>query len=72
MDYTRIPTEHPEGWPEIKSNDIFPTMFVYGGTKDNLRWVSKDVLIGRAFKMGEKPMPNWFVLCRAQPAPPEK
>ncbi len=69
VDYTRIPTEHPQGWPEIKSNDIFPTMFVYGGTKDNLRWVSKDVVIGRAFKMGESPMPNWFVLCRAQPMP---
>lgn len=69
VDYTRIPTEHPPGWPEIKSNDIFPTMFVYGGTKDNLRWVSKDVVIGRAYKGGEKPMPNWFVLCRAQPAP---
>jgi len=69
VDYTRIPTEHPQGWPEIKSNNAFPTMFVYGGTKDNLRWVSKDVVIGRAFKMGEDPMPNWFVLCRAQPAP---
>ena len=71
VDYTRIPTEHPQGWPEIKSNDVFPTMFVYGGTKDNLRWVSKDVVIGRAFKMGEKPMPNWFVLCRQAPAPGE-
>lgn len=72
VDYTRIPTEHPTGWPEIKSNDVFPTMFVYGGTKDNLRWVSKDVVIGRAFKMGEKAMPNWFVLCRAEPAAGEK
>lgn len=65
VDYTLIPSEHPPGWPEIKSNDVFPSMFIYGGTKDNLRWVSKDVLIGRAFKMGEDPMPNWFVLCRA-------
>ncbi|OGP59334.1 MAG: hypothetical protein A2V67_15875 [Deltaproteobacteria bacterium RBG_13_61_14] len=64
VDYTRIPTEHPPGWPEIKSNDVFPTRFIYGGTKDNLRWVSKDVMIGRAFKQGESPMPNWFVLCR--------
>lgn len=71
VDYTRIPTVHPQGWPAIKSNDIFPTMFVYGGTRDNLRWVSKDVLIGRAFKMGEDPMPNWFVLCRQTPAPEE-
>jgi hypothetical protein len=64
VDYTRIPTEHPAGWPEIRSNNVFPSMFIYGGTKDNLRWVSKDVMIGRAFKMGENPMPNWFVLCR--------
>jgi len=64
VDYTRIPAEHPPGWPEIKSNDVFPTRFIYGGTKDNLRWVSRDVVIGRAFKLGEKPMPNWFVLCR--------
>lgn len=66
VDYTRIPTERPAGWPPIKSNDVFPSMFIYGGTKDNLRWVSQDVLIGRAFKQGEKPMPNWFVLCRRE------
>lgn len=64
IDYTRVPTEKPEGWPRIRSNDVFPTMFVYGGTKDHLRWVSKDVVIGRAFKGGVEPMPNWFVLCR--------
>ncbi len=67
IDYTLIPKEKPPEWPPIKSNDVFPSMFIYGGTKDNLRWVSKDVVIGRAFKMGETPMPNWFVLCRAQP-----
>ncbi len=67
VNYTRIPSERPAGWPEIKSNDAFPSMFVYGGTKDNLRWVSDDVVIGRAFKMGEDPMPNWFILCRAAP-----
>lgn len=67
IDYTRIPEEHPPGWPEIRSNDVFPSRFIYGGTKDNLRWVSKDVVIGRAFRMGESPMPNWFVLCRKQP-----
>lgn len=66
VDYTLIPTERPEGWPKIKTNDVFPAKFIYGGTKDNLRWVSKDVMIGRAFKMGEDPMPNWFVLCRTR------
>ena len=67
IDYTRIPEEHPPEWPEVRSNDVFPSRFIYGGTKDNLRWVSKDVVIGRAFRMGEAPMPNWFVLCRKQP-----
>jgi len=66
IDYTRVPNEKPPEWPPIRSNDVFPTMFVYGGTKDHLRWVSKDVVIGRAFKMGESPMPNWFVLCRVR------
>jgi hypothetical protein len=69
IDYTRIPAEHPPGWPPIKSNDVFPTRFIYGGTRDNLRLVTKDVVIGRAYKMGETPMSNWFVLCRVQPAP---
>jgi hypothetical protein len=64
IDYTRVPAEKPGGWPKIRPNDVFPTMFVYGGTKDRLRWVSKDVVIGRAFKGGVEPMPNWFVLCR--------
>ncbi len=64
IDYTRVPAEKPEGWPKIRSNDVFPTMFVYGGTKDHLRWVSRDVVIGRALKGGVDPMPNWFVLCR--------
>ena len=67
IDYTRLPTEHPDGWPEIKSNMAFPTRFIYGGTKDNLRWVSKDVVIGRAYKMGETPIPNRFILCRKDP-----
>lgn len=66
IDYTRHPTERPDGWPEIKSNMAIPSRFIYGGTKDNLRWVSKDVVIGRAYKMGETPMPNWFVLCRKE------
>ena len=69
VDYTRLPDEHPEGWPEIESNMKIRSRFIYGGTKDNLRWVSKDVVIGRAFKMGERPMPNWFILCRQEPAP---
>jgi len=68
IDYTMHPTEHPSGWPKIKPNTAIPARFIYGGTKDNLRYVSRDVVIGRACKQGEKPMPNWFILCRETPS----
>ncbi len=64
VNYLKTPTEKPAGWPEIKSNLSGLTRFVYGGTVDYLRWVSEDVVIGRAYKQGEVAMPNWFVLCR--------
>lgn len=67
VDYTRIPDSRPAGWPAIKPNDVGFSRFIYGGTKDYLRWVSKDVVIGRATKGGVEPMPNWFVLCRKDP-----
>ena len=61
VNYLKLPNEKPEGWPKIKPNGL-----VYGNMIDYLRWVSKDVLIGRAYRAGEKEMPNWFVLCRAR------
>lgn len=64
VDYMEIPASHPAGWPEIRSNEQGLTRFVYGFTKDFLRRVSRDVVIGRAYRRGEAPMPNWFVLCR--------
>ena len=64
VNYLRIPEEKPEGWPVIKSNSSGLTRFVYGNMIDYLRWVSEDVLIGRAYRAGETEMPNWFVLCR--------
>ncbi len=64
MDHTRIPRKQPQGWPEVKPNDTFPTNYVYGGIIDSMRRVSRDVLIGRAYKMGRSPLPTWFILCR--------
>jgi len=63
VDYLRVPGIKPPGWPRIVPNEGRWGL-VYGGTKDYLRWVSDDVVIGRATKGGIEPMPNWFVLCR--------
>ncbi len=66
VDYTRLPYVQPTGWPPITPNMAGLSRFVYGGTQDYLRWVSKDVVIGHATRGGED-MPNWFVLCRQEP-----
>ncbi|MGD8317540.1 MAG: hypothetical protein PVH21_07695 [Myxococcales bacterium] len=63
VDYLRLPPERPAHWPEIRSNSARLSRFVYGGTQDILRGVSRHVTIGRATKAG-KPMSAWFVLCR--------
>ena len=63
VDYLRVPTAKPAHWPKILPNDARLSFFVYNGTQDVLRGVSKHVSIGRATKRG-KPMDAWFVLCR--------
>ncbi len=63
VDYLRVPPERPSDWPEILPNSARLSRFVYFGTQDILRGVSKHVSIGRATK-GGKPMSAWFVLCR--------
>ncbi len=67
VDYLQVPKSKPAAWPAIKPNDVAVSQFVYGGMVDFLRWVSDDVVIGRAYKKGQDPMPNWFVLCRTRP-----
>jgi hypothetical protein len=63
IDYTRVPPEHPEGWPEIRSNERGLARFVYGFMVDTLRRVSEHVTIGSAARRGRE-MGSWFVLCR--------
>lgn len=63
VDYLRVPSGRPAEWPEILPNSSRLSAFVYNGTQDVLRGVSKHVTVGRAFK-GGKPMSAWFVLCR--------
>ena len=64
VDYLRTPPRKPDGWPPILPNSARLSRFVYNGTQDVLRGVSRHVSIGRAARHG-KVMDNWFVLCRA-------
>jgi hypothetical protein len=63
IDYTRIPPNKPQGWPDVVPNEARLGRLVYSGMKDYMRAVSEHVSIGRAYKRG-KPMNAWFVLCR--------
>jgi hypothetical protein len=63
VDYRRVPPDHPEGWPEIRSNERGLSRLVYGFMVDTLRGVSEHVTIGSAARNG-KDLGSWFVLCR--------
>ncbi|CAG0989765.1 hypothetical protein MYXO_02328 [Myxococcaceae bacterium] len=63
IDYREVPTQAPEGWPPIVSNDRGLGRFVYGNMVDTLRRVSEHVTIGSAAR-GGKDLGSWFVLCR--------
>lgn len=70
VNYLRVPSEKPAGWPEIRPNEAGLSRLVYSGMKDYLRYVSPHVAIGRAFGARSDaiiPMSNWFVLCRPGP-----
>jgi hypothetical protein len=63
VDYTHVPERHPDGWPEIRSNERGLSRFVYGYMVDTLRGVSEHVTIGSAARKG-RDLGSWFVLCR--------
>jgi len=63
VDYNLVPDAHPDGWPEIRSNERGLSRFVYGFMIDTVRAVSEHVSIGSAARKG-KDLGSWFVLCR--------
>jgi hypothetical protein len=68
IDYKQVPptdSPRPEGWPAIFPNSAGGSRFIYSGTQDTMRGVSRHVSIGRAARAG-KWMDNWFVLCRRE------
>ena len=63
VDYHRVPPEHPDGWPDIRGNEVGLSRFVYGYMIDTLRRVSEHVTIGSAARKGVD-LGSWFILCR--------
>jgi hypothetical protein len=66
VDYFQVPDGPvPDGWPKVVPNSKGLSYFVYNGTRDFLRLVSKHVSIGAAYK-GEKSLGQFFMLCRRE------
>jgi hypothetical protein len=63
FDYTKVPSQKPDAWPEIRRNEGGLAGIVNGGMVDYLRGISTHVSIGVAFKDG-KHRGQWFSLVR--------
>jgi len=63
FDYTRLPGDHPPGWPAIRANSVGLSRFIYNNTIDYMRRVAGNVFIGLATR-GEKSLNSYFVLVR--------
>lgn len=64
VDYYQVPTgEVAPGWPRVVPNGHGLQRFVYQGTRDFMRRVSRHVSIGAAYK-GETRLEQFFALCR--------
>lgn len=63
IDYTKPPGEALPHWPRITANDHGMARMVYGGLKDYLRRVSREVFIGHPTKKGAS-LGQYFILCR--------
>lgn len=63
IDYTRLPSDKPEGWPEILPSSARLGRYVYEGHVGVVRGISRHVTIGRMRRDGVW-MNAWFVLCR--------
>jgi hypothetical protein len=65
IDYDVLPPVRPSAWPSIRPNSAGLSRFIYHGTLDHLRGVSREVTIGRATRQGQA-LENWFILCRSE------
>jgi hypothetical protein len=67
FDYARLPAAPPPGWPPVASNTGLFARAVYGGLVDEVAWVTRDVLVGAAYRSG-RPLDSYFVLAREERA----
>jgi hypothetical protein len=66
VDYVQTPEgELPAGWPKLVPNSRGLQRFVFYGTRDFMRRVSRHVSIGAAYK-GEKSLGHYFILVRQE------
>jgi hypothetical protein len=63
IDYQRLPSQTPAGWPQLRGNEHGVARLVYGFMIDRLRRVSEHVSVGAASRDG-KDLGAYFVLCR--------
>ncbi len=63
VDYTKLPTKAPEGWPKIAPNDKGTHTLVYGYLNDYCRKVSDGVFIGVGTRRG-KDLGVYFTVAR--------
>lgn len=69
FDYTKVPAaaDAPTDWPKVQPNNRGLSHFIYKNMHDFCRRVSRDVIIGRATRLG-KPIGQYFVLVRGAAA----
>ncbi|HEX6839424.1 MAG TPA: hypothetical protein VF334_22765 [Polyangia bacterium] len=63
VDYTRLPTSGPAGWPKIEPNTKGTHTFVYGHLTDYCRKISDGVFIGVGVRRG-KNLRIYFTVAR--------
>jgi hypothetical protein len=63
FDYTDVPHETPDGWPDFRTNASGLSHLVYKNMKDYMRKAGTNVYVGEAYKLGES-QNQFFVLCR--------
>lgn len=63
FDYRSIPPQGLPGWPTVRANDVGLSRFIYNGTVDFMRRVSKRVFIGEATRGGRE-LDSYFVVFR--------
>jgi hypothetical protein len=63
FDYRDLPGGAPPGWPSVSSNASAMARPVYGDLVDEVVWISRDVMVGAAFR-GGAPLNSYFVLAR--------